>query len=123
MALAPSKMIHKPGFLLIEIMCAFLLLIVSGSVMSFYLAMGQKRVNTRQKRLHALLLAHNALDHLRQGQADLSDKNRFTVNINQKPLLFDWEDGKTDQVWLACARISWPENALELHTFLAQKAL
>jgi type II secretory pathway pseudopilin PulG len=123
MASTGPKRIHKPGFLLIETMCAILLLIIAGSIMSFYLAMGQKRVKMAQNRLHALLLACNALDYLRQGQADLIGTNRFTVKVHQKPLLLDWDDGKTDQVWLAQARISWHENALELYTFLVQKAL
>lgn len=123
MAVATSKRIHQPGFLLIEIMCAVLLLIASAGVMSFYLAMSQKHVKTNQNRLHALLLAHKYLDHLRHGQADLADKNRFIVNVDQKLLFLDWDDGKTDQVWLAQAHISWPGNTLELHTLLMQKAL
>ena len=118
------KRILKPGFLLIEIMCAFLILLIASSIMSFYLAMGQKRVKTAQNRMQALLVAQSALDQMRHGDGDLKHINRFSIQKSQDTLMLDWDDGKSDQVWAAGVRVSWHDTqAISLETILEQKAV
>ncbi|CAN5134046.1 hypothetical protein BH09DEP1_BH09DEP1_2600 [soil metagenome] len=119
-----ANRIRKPGFLLIEIMCALLLLLIAGSIMSFYVAIAQNRQKAAQKRLQALLAADKAMLQLRAGNTDFKDLGLFAVSLSQQPLSLDWDDGNSDQVWLGQTRITWHQkDSISLSTILEKKAL
>lgn len=113
----------KPGFLLIEIMTSFLLLIVAGSIMGFYLAYGQKQQKTALRQLEASLVAHQVLDQMEEGYADFISHNHYQVSKNQHPLAVDWDDGVQEQVWLGQVQVSWQDKRVILETILEKKAL
>lgn len=124
MANTSGQKIYKPGFLLIEIMCAFLLLIVAGTIMSFYVAQSQKRQKTAQNRLQAFLAVDKALEQMRAGDASFAVGGRFDVNASQIPLILEWDDGMRDQIWLAQAQATWHQTeSICLQTILGTKAV
>lgn len=121
MANPTCKRIHKPGFLLIEIMCAFVFMIITGSIMAFYVAFGHKQQQSNQKRLAALLIASEALDHLRDGNNGFQKSNE--LQIVQVPTIIAWSDGTQDQVWIATVHVHSAHEQIDLKTVLPQKAL
>lgn len=121
MANPPCKRIDKPGFLLIEIMCAFLFMIITGSIMAFYVALGHTQQQSNQNRLTALLIASEALDHLRDGNSGFQKCN--AVQIVQVPTIIAWSDGTQDQVWIATVHANRAQADIDLKTVLPQKAL
>ena len=123
MAYHYSKRIHKPGFLLIEIMCAFLLMIIAGSIMGFYVALGNKQQKAAQNHLETLLLAGQAIENLREGHASFKDAGKFQIHLQQTPTFLSWADGTQDQVWIATMQVCYLQEKCSLKTILIQKAL
>lgn len=121
MANPTCKRIHKPGFLLIEIMCAFLFMIITGSIMGFYVALGHKQQQANQNRLKALLAAGEAIEELRDGNTDF--RNSKKTQVVQIPTTIAWSDGTHDQVWIATVHARCVNEKIDLKTALPQKAL
>src|SRR5438874_3800465 len=101
MANPTNKRIHKPGFLLIEVMCAFLFMIITGSIMGFYVALGHKQQQISQNRFCALLVAGETIDELRNGAINFKTGKKDQMNLAQVPVILAWSDGTQDQVWVA----------------------
>lgn len=115
----------KPGFLLIEIMVAFLLLIVAGSIMGLYLGYCQNQQKRAQNKLYALLVAGKTIDCLQEGSLNSKpDNGNYQIVIKQTPLNLTWDDGTAQAVWLGQVTvIGHDKKALVLETILEKKAL
>lgn len=121
MANPSCKRIHKPGFLLIEIMCAFLFMIITGSIMAFYVALGHKQHQANQSRWEAILIAGQSIDEARDGNSDFRNGNK--IQLVQVPIIITWSDGTQDQVWIATVHAWDAHEQIDLKTVLPQKAL
>lgn len=114
----------KPGFLLIEIMCAFLLLIIAASIMGFYLGLCHKQQKSAQHRFAALLAADAAIEELSsQGHLDVSHDAKCQIKLSQEPRTLEWTDGSFDQIWITHLRIGYAQENIALELVLPQKVL
>ena len=123
MAVPTSNKMGKPGFLLIEIMCAFLCLVIAGSIMGFYVSLGHRQQKSAQHRFEALLVAGAASEALRGGQLDCVTDKKCQIKVSQKPANIDWADGSYDQIWVAHIRNLIAQEKITLELVLPQKAL
>lgn len=117
------KRIHKPGFLLIEIMCAFALMIISGSIMAFYIALGHKQQQAAQNSFSALLSASKTIDEFRNSASACNESKKNNQFFKQEPLTLFWNDGTQDQVWVITVKGGQSTGKINLQTILPQKAL
>lgn len=113
----------KPGFLLIEIMVAFLLLIISGSIAGIWIGYSNQQQGKRRQQLKNLSIAIQVLDKMKEGLDDVKE-GHIAIVTSQRPILLEWDDGKTEQVWLAQVTAGSQKDAqIALDTVVREKAL
>ncbi len=124
MANSSRKMILKPGFLLIEIMCAFLLLIIAGSIMGFYLSLCHQQQAAAGHRFKALMAAGQAVEALSsQRHLDASYDARCHIKVSQEPTTLEWTDGSYDQLWMTHIEVSHAQEKVTLECALPHEVL
>lgn len=97
MSKSSRRPLSNPGFLLIEIQCALLILVMSTLIMSQYRAFfAQKQAQARGRLAH-IYAAQALIDAIwGQNSADFAYNN---PKIIQRPYELVWSDGASDRVW------------------------
>ncbi len=97
MSKSSRRPLSNPGFLLIEIQCALLVLVMSALMIGQYRAFFAQKQAQAGDRLGHLYAAHALLDAI-WGQ-NLADFDRKTKKITQRAYELVWSDGASQQVW------------------------
>ncbi|GMU19478.1 MAG: hypothetical protein AMXMBFR12_06700 [Candidatus Babeliales bacterium] len=119
----PIVKLHKPGFLLIEIMCSILLFAIAASIMAFYGAYVQKEQKKAQNRMGTMLEANRAIDQLKEGNKPIAE-GAYQIHVFQNSLDIEWDDGARMPVWPACVEVYWhDEHHITLQTILEKKVV
>lgn len=101
MSKSSRRPLSNPGFLLIEVQCALLILVLSTLIMGQYRAFFAQKQAQARGRLADLYTAHALLDAIwAQNRADFANNK---AKIIQRPYELVWSDGTSDTVWQVAA--------------------